>query len=354
MKRDILIAAAVILAACEKTPEQSAPPPTPTVVQLEGAGSSFVAPLVYKWAEAFDRAHPDVRVDYKSEGSSAGVEQAMAGTVDFAGTEAPLTDEQMEKLAQDKGLRLYHLPAAIGGTVPAYNLPGVAEDLRFTPQVLAGIFLGDIKKWNDRAIASANPGVALPDSNIAVVHRSDGSGTTYVWTDYLSKASEEWKSKVGRGAIVQWPAGTEAKGNEGVSSKISATPYALGYVELVYAIKSKLQFGSVENRNGEFVKASFASLTAAAANARQSRPEDYRISLTNGEGPGVYPIAGFTWLLVPSRFSDGAKQKAVQAFLSWGLDRGQEMAQSLSYARLPPTIVTNERVTLGRIHSGGD
>jgi phosphate transport system substrate-binding protein len=337
-----------VLGACSKEPVKP-PAPEPTRVQLTGSGSSLVAPLMSQWDDAFQKAHPDVQINYQSNGSNAGISQVTEGAVDFAGTEAPLTDLEMGKLLHDKGYGLYHLPAAVGGDVPAYNLPGLTQDLRFTPAVLAGAFLGTIKKWNAPEIAAANPGVTLPDAEIAIVHRSDGSGTTYVWTDYLSKVSEAWNQRVGKGATVAWPVGVGAKGNEGVAEKIQATPYSLGYVELVYATKLKIAYGFVQNSTGEFVKADLASLTAAAARASQSRPEDYRISITDGQGPGVYPIAGFSWLLVPGEIADPAKGKAILAFLNWALTSGQGIAESMSYARLPSSVIANERLTLRRI-----
>ncbi|HEX9596645.1 MAG TPA: phosphate ABC transporter substrate-binding protein PstS, partial [Anaerolineales bacterium] len=264
--------------------------------------------------------------------------QLLDGTVDFGASDGPMTDEQ---LAQAR-VKILHFPSVLGADVPAYNLPGVAAELKFNPEALAGIFLGKITKWNDPAIAGPNPGVNLPAQDIVVVHRSDGSGTTYIWTDYLAKVSDEWRTRVGMGTSVNWPVGLGGKGNEGVAGLVKQTPYSLGYVELIYAVHNQMAYGSVRNSAGTFVKANLESVSAAAASVAGSMPDDFRVSITNPPGADAYPIASFTWLLVPTRIEDPAKRTAIKDFLNWMLDAGQQYCEALAYAKLPQEVVTKE------------
>jgi phosphate transport system substrate-binding protein len=317
--------------------------------RLTGAGSTFAYPLYSKWADAFGKAHPDVQIDYQSIGSGGGIGLVTDGRVDFGATDGPLTDAQIKTFVEQRGCDVVHLPMALGADVATYNLPGVSGELKFTPRALVGIFLGTIKRWNDPEIAAANPGVALPSADIVVIHRSDGSGTTYVWTDYLSKVSDEWQTKVGRAISVSWPVGTGASGNQAVADLIASTPRSLGYVELTYAIRSKLSFGQVQNSAGQFVKAELSSVTAAAAEAARSMPDDFRVSITNAPGESSYPISSFTWVLVPAKIADTAKRQALVAFLKWGLADGQAFADSLSYSRLPDAVIQKTQSAISRI-----
>jgi len=256
-----------------------------------------------------------------------------------------MSDDQLKQA----NVPILHFPTVLGAAIPSYNVSGVQGDLNFTPEALAGIFLGKITKWNDPAIASANAGVKLPGDDIVVVHRSDGSGTSYIWTDYLSKVSPEWQQKVGKGTSVNWPVGLGGKGNEGVSALIQQTPGSLGYVELIYAIQNKLPYGKVKNSSGAFVKADLASVSAAAAAAAKFIPDDFRVSITNPEGKAAYPIASFTWLLIPSKFSDSGKRDVVKDFLKWALTDGQQYCEGLSYAKLPKEVVTKEMKAIAQI-----
>ena len=240
-------------------------------------------------------------------------------------------------------------PRSSGADVPSYKVPGVTAELNFTPEALAGIFLGKITKWNDPAIASANPGVKLPSDDIVVVHRSDGSGTTYIWTDYLSKISPEWQTKVGKATSVNWPVGLGGKGNEGVAGLLEQTPDSIGYIELIYAVQNKIAYGRVKNSSGVFVKAELASVSAAAAAASKDMPDDFRVSITNPEGKAAYPIASFTWLLIPSKFSDTGKRDAVKGFLKWMMTDGQQYCEGLAYAKLPKEVVAKEMKAIDKI-----
>jgi phosphate transport system substrate-binding protein len=271
------------------------------------------------------------------------------GTVDFGASDMPMTDEQLKEYKSKHGFDVMLLPTVLGAVVPTYNVPGVSQELSFTPEALAGIYLGKIKTWNDPAIAKANPGVKLADSKIVVIHRSDGSGTTFCWTDYLSKVSSEWSSKVGKNTSVDWPTGLGAKGNDGVAGLIKQQPGSIGYVELIYAVKNKLPYGKVKNKDGGFVKADLASVTAAA-DGLKSIPDDFRVSITEVTSKGAYPISTFTWLLVPSKFSDAAKGKAMVGFLKWAITDGQNYVEALSYSKLPSAIVTKEQKALASIH----
>ena len=310
---------------------------------INGAGATFPYPIYSKWFDEYSKIHPDSHFNYQSIGSGGGIRQISEGTVDFGATDGPMTDEQLQKAK----IKILHFPTVLGAVVPTYNVPEVQSDLSFTPQALSGIFLGKITKWNDPEIAKTNPGAKLPDKPIIVAHRSDGSGTTYVWVDFLSKVSPEWKQKVGVGTSVNWPVGLGGKGNEGVTGLVKQTPYAIGYVELIYAEQNKLPFGKVQNASGTSVKASLESVTAAAASAKM--PADFRVSITNPPGKEAYPIASFTWLLIPAQISDPAKGKAIVDFLHWMLHDGQKFAPPLSYAPLPKEVVTMEEKAIGQI-----
>ena len=307
----------------------------PTLAQttLNGAGATFPYPMYSKWFSEYNKLHPEIQFNYQSIGSGGGIRQVLASTVDFGASDGPMSDEQ---LAQAK-TKILHIPTVLGAVVPAYNIPGVAGEVKFTPQALAGIFLGKITSWNDPALASANPGVNLPNQTIIVVHRSDGSGTTYIFTDYLSKVSSEWQNQVGKGTSVKWPVGLGGKGNEGVAGMIRQMQGSIGYVELIYAVQNKITYGSVKNASGNFVKASLDSVTAAAASA-MSMPPDFRVSITNAPGKDAYPISSFTWLLIPEQSKDKTKGKILADFLNWMVDDGQKMTAQLTYAPLPESV----------------
>jgi phosphate transport system substrate-binding protein len=312
---------------------------------LNGAGATFPNPIYQKWFSEYHKAHPDVQFNYQSIGSGGGIRQVLAGTVDFGASDGPMTDEQ---LSQAK-FKILHIPTVLGAVVPAYNLSGVTQDLKFSPQVIADICLGKITNWNDKAIAADNQGVTLPDKPIVVVHRSDGSGTNYIFTDYLSKVSSEWKDKVGKGTSVKWPVGMGGKGNEGVAGFIRGMDGAFGYVELIYALQNKIPYGAVKNAAGDWQKASLEGVTAAAASVK-SMPADFRVSITNAPGKDAYPIASFTWLLVPAQFKDSAKGKIMVDFLNWMLGDGEKMTKDLSYAPLPENVVTKVREAIKQVH----
>lgn len=311
-------------------------------VLLNAAGATFPYPMYSKWFDVYHQQRPNVQINYQSIGSGGGIRQVLAGTVDFGASDGPMTDEQIKEFKDKRGVDILHFPTVLGADVPTYNIEGVRGELNFTQKALAGMFLGTITKWNDPAIAGANPGVNLPNSDIIVVHRSDGSGTTYVWTDFLSKISEEWKSKVGKGTSVNWPIGLGGKGNEGVAGLIKQTPNSFGYVELIYAIQNSMPYGKVENASGKFVKADLAGVTAAAASAANNMPDDFRVSITNAPGATVYPVSSFTWLLIPSKIPDAAKRDAIKGFLLWMLNDGQNATEALAYARLPKPVIAKE------------
>jgi phosphate transport system substrate-binding protein len=315
---------------------------------LNGAGATFPNPVYQKWFTEYRNAHPDVAINYQSVGSGAGIRQITEGTVDFGASDGPMTDQQIAEVKAKRKIDVLHIPTVLGSDVPAYNLPGITAEVKFTPQILAGIFLGKITSWNDPNIAKANPGVKFPDKPIVVVHRSDGSGTTYIWTDYLSKISPEWRDGPGKATSVRWPVGLGGKGNEGVAGVIRQMEGAIGYVELIYAIQTKIPYGSVQNAAGEFVKASLESTTQAAASVKQM-PADFRVSITNAPGKGAYPIASFTWLLIPVQWQDQGKKQAMVDFLNWMLSNGQGMVQDLSYAPLPNEVVSKVKDTLKQI-----
>jgi phosphate transport system substrate-binding protein len=314
-------------------------------VLLNAAGATFPYPMYSKWFDVYHQAHPSVQINYQSIGSGGGIRQLIDKTVDFGASDGPMNDDQLKQAS----IPILHFPTVLGADVPSYNLPGLSAELNFTPDALAGIFLGKITKWNDPAITSANPGVKLPSDDIVVVHRSDGSGTTYIWTDYLSKISPEWQSKVGKATSVNWPVGLGGKGNEGVAGLLEQTPDSVGYIELIYAIQNKIAYGRVKNSSGAFVKADLASVSAAAAAASKFIPDDFRVSITNPEGKAAYPIASFTWLLIPSKFSDAGKRDAVKDFLKWMMTDGQQYCEGLSYAKLPKEVVAKEMKAIAQI-----
>ena len=314
-------------------------------VLLNAAGATFPYPIYSKWFDVYHTAHSNVQINYQSIGSGGGIRQLLDKTVDFGASDGPMNDDQLKQAS----VPILHFPTVLGAAIPSYNLSGVQGDLNFTPEALSGIFLGKVTKWNDPAIAGANPGMKLPGDDIVVVHRSDGSGTSYIWTDYLSKVSPEWLQKVGKGTSVNWPVGLGGKGNEGVSALIQQTPGSLGYVELIYAVQNKIPYGKVKNSSGAFVKADLASVSAAAAAAAKFIPDDFRVSITNPEGKAAYPIASFTWLLIPSKFSDAAKRDVVKDFLKWALTDGQQYCEALSYAKLPKEVVAKEMKAIAQI-----
>jgi len=313
---------------------------------INGAGATFPNPIYQKWFAEYHKAHPDVQFNYQSIGSGGGIRQVLAGTVDFGASDGPMSDEQ---LGEYKNGKLFHIPSVLGAVVPAYNVPGVTGEIKFTPEALAGIFLGKITSWNDAALTKANPGVNLPSLPIVVVHRSDGSGTTYIFTDYLSKVNSDWASQVGKNTSVKWPLGLGGKGNEGVAGMIRQMPGALGYIELIYAVQNNIAYGSVRNSAGSFLKASLEGVTAAAASVKEM-PADFRVSITNAPGKDAYPISSFTWLLIPGQSKDPAKGKILNDFLSWMLDQGEPMAPSLTYAPLPSNVADKVRATIKQIH----
>ena len=319
--------------------------PTAAQTKLNGAGATFPYPIYSKWFNQYHQEHPEIEINYQSIGSGGGIRQVTAGTVDFGASDGPMSDQQLA----DAKKKIIHLPTVLGAVVPAYNIPGFKGELKFTPEVIAGIYLGKITTWNDPAIAKANPGVSLPGQSIIVVHRSDGSGTTYIFTDYLSKVSNEWRDSVGKNTSVKWPTGLGAKGNEGVAGMVRQMDGAFGYVELIYAVQNNITFGSVKNAAGVFVKASLDSTTAAAASMK-SMPADFRVSITNAPGKDAYPIASFTWLLVPADWKDKTKEKVIVDFLSWMLEQGQTMTADLNYAPLPDSVKQKEREAIKMIH----
>jgi phosphate transport system substrate-binding protein len=308
---------------------------------INAAGATFPAVIYQKWFQEFHKLHPDVQINYQSLGSGAGIQQLTQGTVDFGASDMPMTNEQLSKITKVKVL---HFPTVLGGLVPTYNVPGVTAILNFTPETLAGIYLGKITKWNDAALKKDNP-----DTEIQVVHRSDGSGTTFVWTDYLSKISPEWKSKVGAGTSVAWPTGLGGKGNEGVAGTVKQTANSIGYVELIYAAQNKMPYGAIRNSAGTFVRADFDSVSEAAAGAAKSMPDDFRVSITNAPGKKAYPVSSFTWLLIPNKFDNATKKNAIQQFLKWMLADGQKFAAGLDYASLPQPVVAKEEKQIGLI-----
>ena len=314
-------------------------------IQINGAGATFPAPIYAKWFAEYNKLHSNVRINYQPLGSGAGIRQLTERTVFFGASDGPMTQDQL--LAAPG--KILHLPTVLGGVVPVYNLPGVSQELKFNGPVLANIFLGKVTKWNDPAIAALNAGVNLPGTDIVVAHRSDGSGTTYIWVDYLSKVSPEFKKVVGVGTAVKWPVGVAAAKNDGVAAIVAQTPGALGYVELIYAIQTKTAYGQVQNMNGKFVKASIDSVSAAAAAAARQMPPDFRVSITNAPGDDVYPISSFTWILLYQEPKDKAQGKMMVDFMKWALMDGQKFAGDMGYAPIPKNVVDMEMKALDAI-----
>jgi phosphate transport system substrate-binding protein len=313
--------------------------------QISGAGATFPFPIYSKWFSEYNKLHPDIQINYQSLGSGAGIRQMTARTVFFGASDGPMTDEQ---LAAAPG-RILHFPTVLGAVVPIYNIAGVSAELRFTGPLLADIFLGRVAKWNDPAITRLNPGVSLPADDIVVVHRSDGSGTTYIFCDYLAKVSPDWKKTVGVATSVNWPVGLGGKGNEGVSGLVKQTPGAIGYVELIYALQTRIPYGSVQNMSGGFVRATPGGVTAAAAGAAAQMPADFRVSITNAPGANAYPISSFTWLLFYESPKDKQAAKTMVDFMRWALTDGQKYCEDLGYAPLPEGVVKLELEALKKI-----
>jgi phosphate transport system substrate-binding protein len=311
---------------------------------LNGAGASFPNPIYSKWFGEYNKLHSDVQINYQSLGSGAGIRQVISGTVDFGASDGPMTDEQLKQAK----FKIWHIPTVMGAVVPAYNVPGVKGDVKFTPEALAGIFLGKITSWNDPALTKVNPEVKFPNEPIIVIYRSEGSGTTYIFTDYLSKVSKEWASSVGKNTSVHWPIGMGGKGNEGVAGQVRQLQGSIGYVELIYAVQNKITYGSVKNEAGTFVKASLEGVTEAAASAKM--PSDFRVSITNSPGKTAYPISSFTWLLIPEQSKDPKKGKILADFLNWMVTDGQTMTSQLSYAPLPQSVVEKVKEAIKHIH----
>jgi phosphate transport system substrate-binding protein len=319
------------------------------ILSITGAGATFPFPMYSKWFDEYHKKNPNIQINYQSIGSGGGIKQVTEGTVDFGATDGPMNDDQLKAFQEKRGCSVLHFPTVLGAVVPTYNIPGVTAALNFTPEALAGIYLGKVTKWNDPLIAEANKGVNLPADDIIVVHRAESSGTSYVWTDFLSKVSEEWKTKVGKASAVKWPVGLGGQGNEGVTGTVKNTPDSIGYVELIYAESNKIPYGNVKNAAGVFVKASLAGVTAAAAGAAKEMPDDFRVSITNAPGKDAYPISSFTWLLIPEKFSDTGKRDALKGFVSWMLADGQNYAEALSYAKLPKEVVAKEKEALNNV-----
>ncbi len=336
-----LLAGAAILNGSFLSPEAAAA----DRLQLHGAGATFPYPIYSKWFDEYHKMNPAIEINYQSIGSGGGIRQLLEGTVDFGASDGPMTDDQLKQAK----IKVLHFPTVLGADVPTYNVAGVSQELKFTPEALAGIFLGKITKWNDPELTKANPGVKLPGNDILVIHRSDGSGTTYIWTDYLAKVSPEWKSKVGTNTSVNWPVGLGGKGNEGVAGLVKQTPNSIGYVELIYAVQNHMAYGLVKNSSGNFVKAELASVTAAAAGTANQMPEDFRVSITNAAGKNAYPVSSFTWLLIPAKITDPQKKKVITEFLRWMMTDGQKLTEALSYAPLPKAVVAKEMKAISLI-----
>jgi len=332
MKKTSLVVSVLLILAIAVAAQ-----PAGTIL-LNAAGATFPYPIYSKWFDVYHQKDPNVQINYQSIGSGGGIRQLLAGTVDFGASDGPMSDDQLKEAK----FKILHFPTVLGAVIPIYNVAGVSGELNFTQKAIAGIYLGTITKWNDPEIAGANSGVNLPAADIVVVHRADGSGTSYIFTDFLAKASDDWKNKVGKGTSVQWPVGLGGKGNEGVAGLVKQTPNSVGYVELIYAVQNAITFGKVQNASGKFVKADLAGVTAAAAAAAKDIPDDFRVSITNQSGPTVYPISSFTWLLIPAQISDAAKRDAIKGFLKWMLTDGQGYNEGLAYARLPKPVIEKE------------
>jgi phosphate transport system substrate-binding protein len=338
MRFSRLIAATALAAAIVR-------PSAAQTVQINGAGATFPYPIYSKWFSEYNKIHPEVQINYQSIGSGGGIRQLTNRTVFFGATDGPMTKDQL--LAAPG--TILHFPTVLGAVVPVYNIPGVDAELKFSGPLLADIFMGKVSKWNDAAIAKLNPGVSLPGSDITVVHRSDGSGTTYIFADYLGKVSPDWKKTVGIATSVNWPTGVGGKGNEGVAGLVKQTPGAIGYVELIYALQNKIDFGTVQNLAGEFVRASLDSVTKAAAATKGKMPPDFRVSITNAPGAGVYPVSSFTWLLFYESPKDKRAARTMTDFMRWALHDGQKYCADLGYAPLPEEVVAMEMEALKKI-----
>lgn len=316
-------------------------------MQINGAGATFPNPIYSKWFSEYNKLHPDIQINYQPIGSGGGIRQITNRTVFFGASDGPMTNDQLMAAPG----KLLHFPTVLGGVVPVYNIPGFSGELKFTGQLLADIYLGTVTKWNDPAILKLNPDANLPDADISVMHRSDGSGTTYIWCDYLSKVAPEYKKRVGVNTSVKWPVGVGGKGNEGVAALVSQTPGAIGYVELIYALQNKISYGSVQNMNGKFLKASIDTVTEAAAGAAKAMPADFRVSITNAPGDNAYPISSFTWLLLYENPQDKVQSRAMVDFVKWALTDGQRYCEGLGYAPLPKNVVAMELKALERIRT---
>jgi phosphate transport system substrate-binding protein len=342
MTKQPLLALATLLAAAV---------PATAQVQLNGAGATFPNIIYQDWMLTYNQSHPDVKLNYQSIGSGGGIRQFSDGTVDFGGTDAPMADSAIAAIQGN----VLHIPTVMGAVVVAYNLQGLSQPVKFTPDVVADIFLGKITKWNDARLTSINAGVTLPATDIVVVHRADGSGTSFVFTDYLSKVSPDWQQKVGKGTSVNWPVGLGGRGNEGVSATVGQTPGAIGYVELAYAQKNNIPFGTLRNSSGNWITPSLEAVTAAAAGAMKDMGPntDFRVSITNSAGAKAYPISSFTWFLLHKTYADTAKARALVQFVAWAEGEGQAKASSLSYAPLPKELHPWIEARLKSITSGG-
>ena len=322
--------------------------PLTAQVSLTGAGATFPAPIYQKWFSQYQSVG-NVQINYQPIGSGGGIKNVTEGVVDFGASDGPMTDEQLKAFKDKHGFGVLHFPTVIGAAVLSYNLPGFTGEINFTPEAIAGIFLGKITTWNDPELAKANPGVKLPSDKIVVVHRSDSSGTTYCWTDYLSKVSPEWSTKVGKNTAVSWPVGIGAKGSDGVAGTLKLQTGSIGYLELTYAVKNHLPYGKVKNKEGKFIKPDLESVTAAAAGAAKNMPDDFRVSIVDAAGAQAYPISTFTWLLIPEKISDAQKQTAITGFLKWAVTTGQNSAEALDYAKLPSQVVAKEQKAIAQI-----
>jgi len=348
-KLSVILAAAALTMTCGGGDSGPVRPPSEAsssgTIQINGAGATFPYPVYSKWFSEYNTLHPNVQINYQSIGSGGGIRQLLERTVFFGASDQPMSDEMLAKASGP----ILHFPTVLGAVVPVYNIEGVSAQMKFTGPVLADIFLGKISKWNDPALAKLNPGTSLPSGTITVVHRSDGSGTTFVWADYLSKVSPEWKQKVGANSSLNWPVGVGGKGNEGVAGLVRQSPGSLGYVELVYALQNKISYGAVQNQSGEFINPDVATVTAAAAGAMPTMPKDFRVSITNAPGKGAYPISSFTWILLYENPDDKNQASVMNDFLKWALSKGQPMAETLGYARLPEALISLELEQLNRI-----
>lgn len=348
LSRLLLVGAALLLAGgCKDKAAAGGDPSAGGRVSLNGAGATFPFPLYSKWMAEYNRQHPDVRINYQSIGSGGGIRQIIAGTVDFGATDAPMTEDEAKKAPRP----IVHIPTTLGAVAVTYNVPGVTQALKLTPEVLAEIYLGTVSKWNDPKLAGLNPGVSLPDKNISVVYRSDGSGTTAVFSEYLAKVSSAWKEKVGVGKSVKWPTGLGAKGNEGVTGQVKTTPGSVGYVELAYATQNEMPVAAIKNQAGEFVEPKLAAVSAAAKG--QPLPESLHVSITNPPGQGAYPIASYTYLLVYEDMKEPREAQALAGFLWWAIHDGQKFAEALHYAPLPPLVVAKVEARLKDLTANG-